>query len=129
MKNWQGILGFCRKNNAKWFLLINEAIKLHDAECTALIKILDGSDYEVEYFEGGGSPRDIETKTAAGLKHFGRILGRTYGERKPKLMEVISKLIGFQRNFRPIIVEVQVYPYEIGMRRENTILWEWRKAI
>lgn len=83
----------------------------------------------IEYFEGPGTPRDMEHKTDAdGLKRFRREIGVPMDQSAP---EALKRLAVYFRNFlsttRPMMIEFQIYPYPIGLRQTRDIAWEWRK--
>lgn len=122
------VLAFCLEHNQMFFTLCNEAISLQDSICAGNILTLDERNYFVEYFHGPGTPRDIETKSAKELFVYTRSFGQpSRGEEPPDII----KQIAYQASkFRPVqgpyILEFSLYPYLIGRKQEEVIIWEWR---
>jgi len=127
VKNWKTALRFCQEHNKTFFTLCNEAIPLSDAVYGGIIWLLDERDYQVEYFEGPGSPRDTETKE---LKAFKRTFGEPVpSDAPPELMSLAARFRKFIPETRPIVIEFNIYPYPVGQLKENAIVWEWRKGL
>ncbi len=129
------ILAFCMANNygnneqgIPFYTLCNEAINLQDSICAGNILVLDERNYFVEYFNGPGTPRDIESKGADELKIYTRNFGApTQGTPPP---EIVRQMAFKASKYRPVkgpyILEFSLYPYPIGRSRSTMIIWEWR---
>lgn len=127
--DWKTIQDFCLQNNKKFYSLCNEALPLQDSTYAGVILLLDRRNYVVEYFEGFGTPRDIESKSAEELRVFKREFGKPLPSETPKsLVEIAGRFYNFLPEERPISLEFSIYPYRVGKLHRQEIFWEWRKG-
>lgn len=130
------ILEFCLANNEgkneageAFYTLCNEAINTKESLCAGNILVLNEQTLFVEYFDGPGTPRDIEHKSHDELKTFSRTFGQpAEGDRPP---DAVLRMAHEARKFRPLdnkayILEFSLYPYPIGRQQSHIICWEWR---
>lgn len=129
--DWETIKELAIKHNREYYSLYNEVIEPKDATFTGNMVLQDDRNYMVEYFKGPGTPRDMEHKTDAdGLKRFTREIGVPMDPDSPiELKYLASYFRSFLSTTRPILIEFQIYPYPIGLRKRNDIAWEWRKWV
>ena len=128
------ILTFCLANNegrneakTAFYTLCNEAISLQESVCAGNILILDARNYFVEYFNGPGTPRDIEHKGADELKVYTRSFGSpSQGPPPPDIVKELAYLASKFKPVGPYILEFSLYPYPIGKNQTEIIVWEWR---
>ncbi len=126
--DWNVIEQIATKHNKDLHCLYNEVIAPKDAVLTANIILLDDRNYSIEYFEGPGTPKDIELGTAKNLKQFKRQIGEPMDPNVPEeLKRMASYFRNFLSTFRPVIIETQIYPYPMGIRQTCDIAWEWRR--
>lgn len=134
--DYKAIWDFCLANNegkneaqVAFYTLCNEAINTQESLCAGNILVLNDQTFFVEYFEGPGTPRDIETKSHDQLKTFSRTMGEpAEGTRPP---DEVLRMAHEARKFKPLdnkpyILEFSLYPYPIGRQQTNIICWEWR---
>lgn len=126
--DWNVIEQIATKHNNNLHCLYNQVIEPKEAILTANIILHDDRNYSIEYFEGPGTPKDIELGTVKNLKQFQRQVGEPMD---PNVPEELKKMAFYFRNFlstfRPLVIETQIYPYPIGIRQTDDIAWEWRK--
>ncbi len=130
------ILDFCLSNNegtneakTAFYTLCNEAINLKDSICAGNILVLNEQAYFIEYFNGPGTPRDIETKGPDELKTYSKTIGQPAEGEKPP--DDILHMVMDAKKFKALenkayIVEFSLYPYPIGRNQTHVICWEWR---
>jgi len=130
------ILAFCLANNeghneagTAFYTLCNEAINTSESLCAGNILVLNDKTYFIEYFEGPGTPRDIETKSHDKLKTFNRTIGQPAEGDRPH--DAVLRMANEARKFRALdnkayILEFSLYPYLIGKNQTEIICWEWR---
>jgi hypothetical protein len=127
VKDWDEALRFCTEHNKTFYSLVNEAIRIDKSEYAGNIWLLDERDFVVEYFSGPGTPRDTETKE---LKFIKRHFGEPFPEGAPPALLKLGPLFrGFLPETRPIVIEFNIYPYGVGKRNEEAIIWEWRQGL
>ena len=125
--DWSAILDFCRRYNREYHTLVNEALPLKDSLYAGNIILLDEEHYVVSYFEGYGTPRDVDDKEHPELKVYVRKFGVAVPSWAPELFaELAAKLQSFRTCFRPMTVEFSAYPYPVGICRRQEVFWEWR---
>ena len=128
--DWDTIQKIAVEHNKDLYCLYNEVIAPSDAIFTANIILLDERNYKIEYFEGPGTPKDIERGTVKNLKIFERQIGVPMDPNVPEeLKRAASYFKSFESTFRPVIIEYQIYPYAMGKRQSRDIAWEWRRWI
>lgn len=127
VKDWDTVLRFCQEHNQQFYTLVNQAYPLSDSMYAGAIWLLNSLEYVVEYFEGPGSPRDIEGKS---LKFFKHQVGMPLPADTPAaLTRLAARFRDFIPDERPIVIEFNIYPYPVGRRQEHAIVWEWRQGI
>src|SRR3989344_3025633 len=96
--DWEVIVAFCRENNKKFYTLCNQAVALEDSTFAGNILFHQGDrSYTIEYFEGYGTPRDIEKKSQSEIKVFERVFGEPITEDAPEaLKQLAAKLSAFR---------------------------------
>ena len=125
--DWKEALRFCQEHNEGFYTLCNEAIPLKDAIFGGNVLLLNELEFLVEYFRGPGSPRDTENKK---LEHFTRSIGQKLPDGTPnELVQLGSHFRKFVPEERPIVIEFNIYPYPIGKKKSNIIIWEWRQGM
>lgn len=120
---------FCREHNRNYFSLCNENLVTDDSLFAGNIWLQDDRNYLIEYFEGKGTPRDLESMKSEDIKRFSREIGQPMDASAPEALKKIA--FNLQRlipHIRPIILEFSIYPYPIGRRQTFEVCWEWRKA-
>lgn len=128
-EDWSVIWQFINQNNKRFWTLCNQAIRLEDSQFAGNILLLDekGRNFTVEYFEGPGTPRDMEHKSPSQLKCFRREFGKPFlGSIHQELISVAAQFRNFLPEQRPIVLEFSIYPYPIGKLQRHDIFWEWR---
>ncbi len=94
------IIDFCSEHNKQFYTLCNEAIKLDDSICAGNILVLNEETFFVEYFNGSGTPRDIETKGPSELKVYNKSgYAPAEGEKPP---DAVLDLVRTARRFKPL---------------------------
>jgi hypothetical protein len=139
IKEFEEVNAFCMENTGKYHILINEAIALKDALVTGKITWEDNLSFDIEYFYGPGTPRDLENIDRALL----RVAERTGKPRlsRPlsddantnfRLLEVVDKIQNadefIKTYWKPIMFEFQYYPYPVGVLGRHDVFWEWLLA-
>jgi hypothetical protein len=121
ISTFEDVLEFGHEHNRKYFLLVNEALPLKDSVMAGNIYLRSRSDFIIEYFNGPGTPRDIDSKPLKRIdsQHFGSF---PHSGLDP-LPEFVSRL-----GLHPAIFEFSLYPYPVGRLRQRLIFWEWRKG-
>lgn len=97
--DWNFIADFCRRYNEEYHTLVNEALPLKDSLTAGNIVLLDAERYAVVYFEGYGTPRDVDTdEKSSKLKMY----LRRFGVKPPEWVpEGVQKPIGQLQKFLP----------------------------
>ncbi len=127
--DWGFITGFCIEHNIKYHTLVNAALPLEDSLLAGNIILLDPDHYIVSYFEGYGTPRDVDDKDFSELKVYLRSFGNLVPAwAPPQIDEIIGKLKEFKPDFRPITFEFSIYPYPVGVLKRHEVFWEWRSG-
>jgi hypothetical protein len=102
-------------------IILSEGINPDDSKMAG--KIMDGeTDLIVEYFEGPGTVRKLDTITPL-TKRFpkkGVILTTPFNDWAS--LYVAAK--AFFRSYPSTIIEWSYYPYKVGKKQENYIYWE-----
>ena len=136
--DFKTILDFCLKNNygnndehEAFYTLCNEAINLKDSVCAGNIMVTDEHTFDVDYFYGPGTPRDLESRAADDINQYHKTTGEpAVGDKPPD--EVLRMVVNAKKfralDSQPYMFEFSVYPYPIGKNQTNTICWEWRWA-
>ncbi len=115
------LLVFARAQNKRYFVLINEALRLADSVIAGNIYFSSRENFLCEFFRGPGTPRDIDSKELL------RVDARRFGSpRAPEIDMLVEAVARFQH--RPVIFEFSLYPYPVGKKKERLVFWEWRKA-
>jgi hypothetical protein len=123
-------VNFCKEHNRTYFSLINENLVTADSIYAGNVWLKDDRNYLIEYFEGPGTPRDLENMDADRIKHFKREIGEPMDQSAPEALKRLA--YNFQKlvpHIRPVMLEFSVYPYAVGRRRSNEVCWEWRWAV
>ncbi len=130
--DWDFISDFCSKYNRQYHTLVNEALPLKDSLIAGNIILLDPERYVVSYFEGYGTPRDVDDKGSSELKVYLRPFNTPVPEWAPKkLEELVAQLQTSHLNFSPITpktFEFSIYPYPVGLQQRPEVFWEWRSG-
>lgn len=125
----EAAVAFCREHNQAYFSICNENLVTADSLFAGNIWLKDDRNYLIEYFEGKGTPRDLEHMRPEKIKRLTREIGQPMDPSAPEALKKIA--FHFQKlvpHIRPIIVEFSIYPYPIGRRQTHEVCWEWRKA-
>ena len=97
---------------------------------TGNIILLDAERYVVSYFEGYGTPRDVDDKPK--LKVYLRSANELAPEWTPKkLEEIVLELQSSHLSYSQIMpktFEFSIYPYPVGILQRPEIFWEWRSG-
>lgn len=130
--DWWKIIEFVREHNKTYYTLCNEAIALQDSTYAGnIIFHIGDRSYTVEYFEGYGTPRDIEKKNQNQIRIFQKVFGEPAPNDAPQaLKELVARLGSFKKltEIRPLVMEFSLYPYPIGINKVNYVCWEWRRG-
>ncbi len=127
--DWAFIEKFCTEHNRNFHTLVNEGLPLNDSEFAGKILLRSDETYTVSCFEGYGTPRFVDDGTAKSVKVYHQKFGLRPPEGIPESVEaLVLRLKSFRENFRPMIIEFSVYPYDVGIQKQKTILWEWRSG-
>ena len=115
------VIEFAQAQNKKYFVLVNEALPLKDSVIAGNIYLSSRTDFVIEYFNGPGTPRDIDSKPLKRIdsQHFGSFPNSGLDP----LPEFVSRL-----GIHPAIFEFSLYPYPVGRLKQRLVFWEWRKA-
>lgn len=124
--DWGSIVEFCRRHNRAYHTLVNRALPLGDSALAGNI-ILDAKRYFVCYFEGYGTPRDVDDKVSE-LRVYMRQFGSKGPQWIPELDILAEDLGAFHPELRPLTVEFSLYPYPVGIQNTSVIFWEWRSG-
>lgn len=125
------VLAFCLEHNQTFYTLCNQALKLSDSIFAGNILIRSKREYAIEYFEGEGTPRDIEAIDPARIRYFERKFGAPMPSDVPEPIQnlrVSLNQFATELLVTPVIIEFSVYPYPVGRMWSNAICWEWRKG-
>ncbi len=126
VSDWGSIAHFCGRYNRQYHTLVNEALPLRDSIYAGNIVLLDSRRYLISYFEGYGTPRDVDDKTSE-LNVFLRAFGVEAPNWIPESIRMLGERFeGFRPDFRPMTIEFSLYPYPVGILRQSEIFWEWR---
>jgi len=130
--NLKKVIEFAKENNKRFYTLINQSISVRDSLfCGTIFWIDDGlrdRKFIMEYFNGIGTPRDIEKKNQSQLIHQYGPIFLTIQTQDPKYeqLKVIVNETWRATALRPIIFEFSYYPYPVGKLQKRQIYWEWR---
>ena len=130
--DWEFISDYCRRHNEQYHTLVNQALPLRDTIMAGNIILLDNKQYAVSYFEGHGTPRDLDDKPFSKLKVYLYSPGTQIPEWAPKQVEkLVARLQASHLSFSPITpktFEFSIYPYNVGVLQRSEVLWEWRSG-
>lgn len=127
--DWDSISDFCLRHNEQYHTLVNEALPLRDSLMAGNIILLDSERYVVSYFEGYGTPRDVDDKPSSELKiYLCSSRDQAPGWAPRQLEELVPRLQMFRTDFRPITFEFSRYPYPVGLLQGQEVFWEWRSG-
>lgn len=130
--DWDFIIDFCSKHNRQYHTLVNEALPLSDSLMAGNIILLGSGKYIVSYFEGYGTPRDVDDKSSAELKVYLRPFDTEGPIWAPRIFEgLVAQLQATHLNFSPIepkTFEFSIYKYDVGLLQRPEIFWEWRSG-
>lgn len=131
-EDWGFIADFCEHHNRQYHTLVNEALPLRDSLVAGNIILLDAERYVVSYFEGYGTPRDVDEKPSSELRVYLRPFDARVPEWAPHgLEELVARLQASHPSFSPVIpktFEFSIYPYPVGLLRRPEVFWEWRSG-
>ncbi|MFH1247517.1 MAG: hypothetical protein V1644_04000 [Candidatus Micrarchaeota archaeon] len=125
MTDFEVVKEFCKEQNKTYNLLMNQVIKIKDAGITGKIAWFDNQNYHIDFFYGEGTPRYMDDDHKIDLHTATGSIGNQPQNLDSQLLSVVEKTKTAISDFRPIIFEFQLYPYDIGMRNEKLIFWEW----
>lgn len=118
-ENWETL-----KNHEE--IIISEGIDPSKSLRAGKAVHLPSNDILVEYYEGPGTVRDMETMDSSRLRHFlfpGPFYGKVPYDRR-ELMQLAARFRKFFMSHPERTIEWSQYPYKIGRRKEEFIFWE-----
>jgi len=122
---WSVIRNFCEQQNRDHHLLINQALPLSRSLYAGNIILPDADSYVVSFFEGYGTPRDVDDQVSRLKVH-----KRRFTDPPPQIpndiIALALELQGFRPKLRPLTVEFSVYPDPVGLCKRRAVVWEWR---
>jgi len=125
VKDWKTALRFCQEHNKLFYSLINEGMPRTEALYAGNFLLIDDSIFVIEWGKGG-SPRDLEDKTPNTIT--GRMREPLPANTPLEFRPLPYLFSNFLPENRPIIIEFNIYPYAVGLRKNNLVVWEWRRG-
>lgn len=123
----EAAVAFCKENNKLYYSLCNENLVTADSLYAGNVMLYDDRNYLIEYFEGKGTPRDMESMSPGKIKSFRRKIGEPMDPASPEALRKLAyNFRGLVSHIRPLILEFSIYPYPVGRRKTYDVCWEWR---
>ncbi|MEY4722737.1 MAG: hypothetical protein RLZZ324_250 [Candidatus Parcubacteria bacterium] len=124
--DWHHVREFCREYNRQYHTLVNQALPLGESLYAGNVILMDDARYVVSYFQGYGTPRDVDATPNGKLNVFMRSFGDAPPHVPEGLRDIGERFKTFLPQHRPMTIEFSIYPHAVGRLRRPEIFWEWR---